>query len=350
VAQPIGNPPQTVSWSGHGVGLDTVAEQLHRLSRPGPTACCVNVLVGLGSDTDPQPVSSLLTALAPGHPLRAVLVVDRGEVSGIDAEVVCERSPRGPIQRQQVLLRVSSRAGRRLPSLAARLLAAEVPTYLWWPGGGPSLDLDETRRDVDTCDALIVDSALRDDHPALVAAGERGRASVADLLWPRLRPWRESLATFFAPPGRRAYLAGVERLELETGPHPEGTRAAALLLGWMAARLDQRLDAAWTEGDRISARYRHGGGRVLVRILPGESTGELRALSLRARDFELTLRHDDGDRARLRFRIDGTVDQHLFWRPPAPGDQLGELLTDARRDSVYAGALAQAAMLLQALR
>jgi glucose-6-phosphate dehydrogenase assembly protein OpcA len=120
------------------------------------------------------------------------------------------------------------------------LLVPDVPTYLWWTGTPPIAE-QGLRDALAACDVLIVDSAqfenLVQAFLDLAALAERlgGRLGFVDLRWVRQKPWRETLAQFFAPESRREMLEGLERVVVESGGSEECCSAAGWRPRWIGA-------------------------------------------------------------------------------------------------------------------
>ena len=257
-----------------------------------------------------------------------------------------------------------------IASLVDPLLVPDVPTYLWWTGT-PPLTQQALRDALDATDALIVDSAQFENAVQsfleLAALAERlgGRLGFIDLLWVRLRPWRETLAQFFAPQSRREMLEGLERVAIESiGEGTAGRVGGLLLAGWLLGALD------WSLTDRTSST--HAGAEALLRTANGRmmqltvravEQDNLPAAAIRSIHFEghaggkefathIEVRPDRSDHAHALIDI-GRVErlhQRLAMPQPSESDELLQALSAARRDRVYLRSLDAAAKLVDALR
>jgi Glucose-6-phosphate dehydrogenase subunit len=121
----------------------------------------------------------------------------------------------------------------RLDTIVDPVLVGELPTLLWSPHGHE----EAVQALLAMADVILLDSDEEDERGGLRRAAElRGSAYVVDLAWLRTTPWRERLAASFDPPHRRPAL---RRLTDVCVRHRPSSRAsAALLAGWLAARLD----------------------------------------------------------------------------------------------------------------
>jgi len=115
------------------------------------------------------------------------------------------------------------------------LLDRDIPTLFWIAGPW----MPEPRPAFAYADKLIVDSSPVDEPLSTLAAlhelrlSMRGRLTVADLAWSRLRPLRVHTARAFDPPEARDALTGLAEIRLEGGTSSE----ALLFFLWLAARL-----------------------------------------------------------------------------------------------------------------
>jgi glucose-6-phosphate dehydrogenase assembly protein OpcA len=375
-------------WRGEDVDLETVLERLTRLhaelahhdndpqepEHPHPRNCVINLVVAVRDEGAAELAERTVEALAASHPMRAILVCRMAGEGGerrLDADILTEihRLVRGAaVQREQVVLRVPGPLVEHLSSLVEPLLVPDLATYLWW-AGTPPLQQGDLRRALAACDVLIVDSA-QFERPVLsflelAALADRmaDRKGFADLQWARQRPWRESLAQFFAPDDRRALLEGVTRLEVRCGEDGHAGRVAGgLLVGWVASALGWRLmrAAAISESAGDALMQSPGGEfvHVAVRGIPGWAPGELAGATLEGsgagRRFAVSIELDRerGDHGHLR--IDLAEVQTLHQRLSLPRQEVAALLVrmlaESRRDPVFVRSLASAATLVDALQ
>jgi Glucose-6-phosphate dehydrogenase subunit len=374
------------SWRGEGVDVGRVATELIRLhgeitrgepgqlEHPHPRNCVMNLIVAVGDERREATVQRAAQVVASGHPLRAIVVRrGPGPGEGLDAEITTESHKLvmgRSVQMERVTIRVRGQAAEHTASLVEPLLVPDVPRYLWWTGT-PPLTEQGLRDALAACDVLIVDSAqftnLVEAFLDLAALAERlgSRLGFVDLQWARQKPWRETLAQFFAPKPRRAMLEGLERVIVEsTGKGHTGRVAASLLGGWLMSALDWRLtDATMSSASAADVLLRAPGGRTVQLSLravehPGLAHGALRAIRFAGhaagKEFaaEMEIPPDRADHAHVRIDIGSveTLHQRLSLPEPAESELLLHALATARRDRVYLRSLAAAAKLVDALR
>lgn len=169
-----------------------------------------------------------------------------------------------------------------MASLVSPLFVAELPDFLWWPGGdfAQNVLFEDLLRIVDR---VIVDSAQLGHDTLGVSAmkdllhedDEDMGPLVGDFTWLRLRAWRQLIAQFFDPPDVQQSLAAIEQVTIsyvDTQPDGSSGFASALLtVGWLASRL------GWESVDSLERR-KGGGWSAPLRALDG---GRSREVSLR---------------------------------------------------------------------
>ena len=181
-----------------------------------------------------------------------------------------------------------------LTSLVTPLLAADLPDFLWWPGGdfaGHPL-FDDI---LPVVDRLIVDTAHLGREIESIAAIRRILAEesatpiIGDFTWLRLEPWRQLIAQFFDPEDVQQCLETIDQVTIryaETRQDGSSGLAAALLVtGWLGSRL------GWQAIDPLE-RQKRGGFWAPLRATSGE----------RGRDIELRLIPDTSPHAKFSLR------------------------------------------------
>jgi glucose-6-phosphate dehydrogenase assembly protein OpcA len=183
-----------------------------------------------------------------------------------------------------------------------------VPTYLWWLGT-PDFGSTELHDAVRVCDALVLDSASfarpYQSFIGLADLVERShrRLGLADFQWVRLTAWREGIAQFFSTSDRTALMRAINEVGIYYAGEGRGNRvAAALLVGWLAASLDWKLQRAVAgPGGVVSALYQAGGWQpveVAIRSVPqshlveGEIGSVHVAGSAKAASFKFSIQRD----------------------------------------------------------
>ena len=172
-----------------------------------------------------------LAGLAERHPSRTVLLVPHpDEEDGVDADVSMRCFP---VAGQSVcgeVIELHLRGDRALApaSLVLPLAISDLPVFLRWRGE-PDFAGTQWRQLVDVADRVIVDSSEWNDLAYDELARSFTRTAVSDIAWARTTSWRAELAGCW--PAIR------EQEILIRGPRAE----AALLQGWLNARLDRAL-------------------------------------------------------------------------------------------------------------
>jgi len=373
-------------WEGTDV---SVAEVLGRLStlrvaaaraelkdsdHIHPRNSVLDVIVVASDPAEANRAAGVVQELAAHHPCRAVVVLDEpgGSKSRIDATVtsITHALVAGSAcQYEEVFLRVQGPAAEHIPSLVDSLLLPDVVTFIWW-AGSPPIGSRRFGTTLEAGDVLLVDSARfarpYESFSALAAAAAGAKtASVGDLHWARLEPWREVLAQFFNPADRRGFLRGIGAVGIDYVGEGRGNRSAAVLLaGWLDSALGWELQrVAAGRGGIMACHFLSAGGHPIeVDMRPnqidGLASGEIGAIRVEA--------VADGQTCKLQAVRDGEVSGHVLldgemrglpiprlvvpMPPRSEAGLLSGLLADARSDRVYPAALTRAARLLEAAR
>jgi len=215
------------------------------------------------------------------------------------------------------------------------LLDRDIPTLLWIAGPWKP----EPRPAFAYADKLIVDSSPVDEPlPMLAALHElrlsmRGRLTVADLAWSRLRPLRVHAARAFDPPEARDALAGLAEVRLEGGT----TSEALLFFLWLAARLGWQASA-----ERGSPSFRDAAGIPLATV--HDAPAPL------ARGARLSFASRAGTRLGITCSASGCAsigDERSPWRIVSDAELLLEEVDSLTQDALLAEALAVAGVALR---
>lgn len=193
-----------------------------------------------------------------------------------------------------ITIGADSREIGNLASLVTPLLAADLPDFLWWPGGG--FDGNPLFEDLlPIVDRLILDTAQFGGDIRSIASirtilvEESNAPIVGDFTWLRLEPWRQLIAQFFDPHDVQRSLQTIEQVTIHYAESREdgssGLAAALLTTGWLASRLD------WEAIDPLE-RQKRGGLWAPLRAREGD----------RGREIELRLIPDTSPQARFSLR------------------------------------------------
>lgn len=245
----------TALWDTNGLEIVRTLAAERRAAGAIATGLALTLVVV----TDERHVGEALeaaTTAAAAHPCRLLVVVRRGLDSEdrLDAEVQVG----GRLgTNESVVMRMYGRLALHAESVVLPLLASDAPVVTWWHGDTP---------DVLAHDALavlasrrITDAATAD---APMAALKRRAKDYApgdtDLAWTRTTPWRALLASAFDD------LVGTPRsAEVQA---EDGNPSAALLAGWLKARLGIRVRQTATDGPGVTAVEVRLGGDDVLRI------------------------------------------------------------------------------------
>lgn len=184
---------------------------------------------------DADLVDSAIEALehvGPSHPLRAIVATPtKGELHASVASSCWVGASDRQVCSERVLIEASAKA---LPSAVTSLLVPDLPVFLWWQGpfdheGGLAAEL------AGLASRVVVDSG--DCGLDGVAAARMLAASVADLAWAGLMPWRDAVAGLFDGPGEVKALERIRAVDVR-GPENE----ARLMAGWLRSALDADIE------------------------------------------------------------------------------------------------------------
>jgi glucose-6-phosphate dehydrogenase assembly protein OpcA len=189
--------------------------------------------------------------------------------------------------------------GAPLPSIAASLIVADVPAFLWWLGDlpfhGPLLESL-----LETSDRIMIDSRtwtspLTQLHSLVQAIDVHPYIAFTDLQWTALTPWRRQTAQCFDMSDAQAYLNRLEQVIIEHGAR-DGDRLAALLFtGWLGTRLGWSITAHdQTAPGEMVLQAQHG--PVVVKLHQVDQPNSLIAVRLQGSgaSFALDLQESIG--------------------------------------------------------
>jgi glucose-6-phosphate dehydrogenase assembly protein OpcA len=321
----VGSSSPNSGWQADSVTIAEVLTALERIrhqfaqqeageeNQPHPRNYVVTLVAVAADALGEQRAQHAAQAIASQHPSLAIVVRDQpyireGRISASIATQVRRTEGANPVQCELVTLHVHGAAGSHLAALVDPLLVSGVPTYLWWLGT-PPFGTSELNDALPICDALVVDSSgfERPYHSFLalsdMALKSHQRLGLADFQWQRLAPWRESIAQFFAPRDRQAFMKGIGEIGIDYAGEGRGNRiAAALVVGWFASALGWRLErAVGGTGGVVAALFTADHGRpvgVAFRSVPkvNLTAGTISAVRIAGvsggRSFRLSIQRD----------------------------------------------------------
>lgn len=299
-------------WSelgGPKHGGDAPGEMVAESHFGGGGLMRANTLNLIAVATDMREVSLIQETIAGLHdflPSRTIILITHdgydlaGDVTGPRYDVRVELKEQ-VTEKDEANLRfevITIGADRReighLASLVTPLLAADLPDFLWWPGGdfvGNQLFEDL----LPVVDRLIIDTARLGRNTESIAAirrilaEEKGAPIIGDFTWLRLEPWRQLIAQFFDPTDVQRSLETIDQVTIRYAEVRDdgssGLAAALLMAGWLGSRL------GWQVIDPME-RQKRGGFWAPLRSTSGS----------RSRDIELHLIPDTSPHARFSLR------------------------------------------------
>jgi glucose-6-phosphate dehydrogenase assembly protein OpcA len=231
---------------------DALTDARHRIGQPATGK--VLTLIIVTDEASQYDALRASTEAAREHPCRILGVIPRGgaEESRFDAEVRLGEAGPG----ETVLLRLYGEVAEHADSVVLPLLVPDTPVVAWWPGTAPERPSAEPpgalaeRRVTDTARAANPLGTLK----RLADAYTPGDS---DLAWARITPWRSLLAaTLDQPHGE------IKAGRVEASPD---NPSAALLGGWLAARLEVPCEVSHSYGPGITAvRLSTRSGQIAV--------------------------------------------------------------------------------------
>ncbi len=313
------------------------------------------------------------TALAPARVLNLVVIVDhswKGEIANrlervgryhasrtilcaveegrtkLDAVAVMSYddpdSDSPSVMHERVEIDIGPEHTKGIDTIVDPVVVSELPTMLWCPHGHEQA----MRSLLKLTDVILLDSDdLNDPAAALDRASELlESAYVVDLAWLRTTPWRERLASSFDLPDRQSLLGGLDSLAVR---HQPASAASALLLaGWLASRLDWKVEPLRTDNGSspISTAHRHHGTvQIALEPVDQEVPGLVGVTASSGTEFSLSLDRGRGGLIAREHSPRGDHEWQVLGSSRGEGGILGEGVRQALlRDPTYGPALAAA--------
>ena len=263
-------------WSERATNPDAIEAALRELlherhiaDRALAPARVLNLVVVVDQERKTE-ISKRLDHVGRYHASRTILCSVEPGRQDLDAVAVIAYDAGGNGDLRPVRERVEIDLGpeqlSRIDTIVDPILVSELPTMLWSPDGHD----EAVEALLRLADVILVDS---DEHPTqhgLARAAElRESAYVVDLAWLRTTPWRERLASSFDLPERRDALGELTKLWIRH--RPDTLASAALLAGWLAARLEwetEPFQLRSLDGFRGTARAERGEREVEIALVP----------------------------------------------------------------------------------
>ena len=281
-------------WSATDTNPDAIETALrgllrrrHAADRALAPARVLNLIVVVDADWKAE-VSERLKQVGRYHASRTILCsVEEGRTSlGAVATIAYEEGVGSGVRpvRERVDIDLGPEQAGRLDTIVDPVLMSELPTMLWSPNGHE----DAVEALVPLTDVILLDSDSLESDRSLGRADElRQSVYMVDLAWLRTTPWRERLAASFDLPARMRALSELTGVCVR---HHRGSLAsAALMAGWLATRLDWKVEPLRSSngaGCAGTAKAEVDGREVEISLVPVDQ--EVRGLA------GVTVTWDDG--------------------------------------------------------
>ena len=339
----------------------------------------LNLIAVAREPEDAARIAEQVTLLRDFLPSRTIILRDyRGDESegsffDVRVELMEQRRSDGKpgIRFEAITITANHHELGELASLVSPLFVAELPDFLWWPGGDfVRNELFESLLDI--VDRVILDSAQLGHNASGVAAmrallhgrDEDAGPLLGDFSWLRLGPWRQLIAQFFDPPDVQQSLATIEQVTISyTDTQPDGSSgfaSALLTVGWLASRLgwepidvlERRKGGGWSAP--LSAQEGARKREVSLRLIPVKGNQQHVALTnvqlIAGGDAPGTFRIERTNEIDLMTSSESRsiplVSRIVYASPPGDHQMLGAELQRFGSDPVFEEALRFAVRLL----
>jgi glucose-6-phosphate dehydrogenase assembly protein OpcA len=245
----------------HAAPTADIAAIQAELSRAKPSMTTMNLIVWIDSDQKRDWVIERATKVSQKHPSRTIILDSTPGRTGAHVRPIDADDPTH--QSSFIDIGVADIKPWDACEMVTSLIAADVPTVLWW--SADSLNEDTAFRCFfDNATTAVVDSSLGVRDASTIAElsdfyAEHRSVALRDLAWMRLHPWQDIIAHFFDDPALREELFSIQTLRIVSGSDAE----ALYLGGWLASRLGWNATAhdefSDRNGNRISFDHERSG-------------------------------------------------------------------------------------------
>ena len=268
----------------------------------GPASGTVLTLIIVTDEAEQYDAVRAASQAGREHPSRILAVISRRPKaeSRLDAEIRVGETGPG----ETILLRMYGPLGQHADSVAAPLLAPDVPVVTWWPDEAPPAPSVDPLGTV--AQRRVTDAAASDTpQDMLLTLAKAYKPGDTDLSWTRATSWRTLLAATLDQP-YPALLAG----EVLAEP---GNPSADLIAAWLGVRLG-------------------------IPVHRGESDGPgITEVSFETADGKVSLSRPDGRNATLAWP--GRPERRVALHRRETADLVAEELRRLEPDEVYAETL-----------
>lgn len=342
----LGGPPRRGDASGEMIAEPNVGGGLMR-------ANTLNLLAVAQTPRDATLIAETVSRLRDFLPSRTIILLSRDDDENDDPDHTVfdihvelreqqRHDEKSGLRFETITITADHEEFGELASLVSPLIVAELPDFLWWPGG------DFARNTLfndllNLVDRVIVDSAQLGRDASGVAAmkdlvdedDDTVAPLIGDFTWRRLAPWRQLIAQFFDPPDVQRSLATIEQVTISyadtRSDGSSGFASALLTVGWLASRLgweimdplERRKGGGWSAPLRAPDGERRR--EISLRLLPDKSAHALFSL----REVRLVA----GGDAPGTFRVERTDKDDLITSSETPSVPLVSRMVYAKRPS-----------------
>ena len=242
--------------------------------------------------------TQLISKITKNHTCRALVIEADGNAAEnrveawISAHCHITQAGAKQICSDQLSFRLEGPCANLLPSIVFSHLDSDLPLHLWWQGEfhdpmDPQLWAWVDRLMYDSHDWTNFDAQMRLVETAQHEAKER--VVLCDLNWTRLDKLRFAVAQFFDHPASHHHFETIESARIEFAP---GFRSAAVLLvGWLGAQLNWKIEPA-KRGNSFALADANG---RKIAIALNESDGEpISRIVLNSKGIEFVVSHAKG--------------------------------------------------------
>jgi glucose-6-phosphate dehydrogenase assembly protein OpcA len=218
------------------LGKESVPNQASGVLR----ACAMTLVTVVEESEDTSDVWSVMAALMPEHPSRAIVIrfrpsAERALSSRVFSQCWMPFGQRRQICCEQIEITASDASLPDLPAVILPLAVADLPVVLWCRGAR-LFGLDYFPQLAKIADKVVLDSAAMGGAAEILGRLDgltRSGRILADLAWTRLTRWRQMVARIFENRSYLAQLAGVQEVRIGFGgvaPPPGAYYLGAWLL------------------------------------------------------------------------------------------------------------------------
>ncbi len=304
-------------------------------------ACAMTLVTVVEESEDTSDVWSVMAALMPEHPSRAIVIrfrpsTQRALSSRVFSQCWMPFGQRRQICCEQIEITASDASLPDLPAVILPLAVADLPVILWCRGAR-LFGLGDFPQLARIANKVVLDSAGMGSASDILARLDgltRSGRLLADLAWTRLTRWRQMVSQIFENRGYLERLAGVQQVRIGFGgsaPPPSAYYLGAWLLDCLEGAGAKAL-LTWDPAEKA-------GEGELVRVELNAAEGDGLQVSIAVTG--------DPERQCAEVRVN-TIANRTVFAPDNDYTLLRQELSIPGRDPVFEKTLSRAARLAQA--